>query len=357
MTTLNWSRSTYSTACVSSNRCEPCRALSSLLSNSRRLTSPVRASCEAWYELPLHAPFAADIAEHHDRADHVADTVTDRCRRVLYRYFLTTTSDQDRIFGKRYDAAFFQTPHNRVFHGRARMLVYDHHNFGDVLVSCAAQLPPGEILRNGIHVIDIAIGVRCNDAVTDRLQRYLRTFLLFEDPGFGAFAIGDIGNRAFVRREAARPVVDRPRILENDNLATILASQPVFEVLDDAVSLQAREYPVPVDRVGVQHLHANSLEIIDAVVSQHLHQRAVRRDDLAGARRNVNAVDDVFEQAAISRLAAAPPQLVLLAFYGNTDEARHAAQLTELFSGRRATFAEIHVHRAKYPIGCAVDDK
>ncbi len=235
-------------------------------------------------ELAEQARFFADIMEHHDRADDIADAITNGCRRVLNRNLFAIPRNQNRVFCERNDTTFLQTAYYRVFDRSSRMLVNDHHDLCHAGALCTADVPAREVLRDGINVIDIAVRVCRNDAVADRLQSNLRSLLLFEHTRFRVFAIRDIRDSAFVCSEPAFVVVDGPRVFQDDDLATILTSQPVFKILDDTFRLETRQNALAIDWIHIKHRrHTSGFELLDTVVSEHLHESRVRRNDFAFA--------------------------------------------------------------------------
>ncbi len=151
------------------------------------------------------------------------------------------------------------------------MLVDDRHDLGNGLVARAADIPPGQVLGDRVDVIDTPVRISGDHAIADGLQRHLGALLFLEDPRFGALAIGDVGNRALVGDDVAILVVDGPRVLEDHDFPAVLAAQPVLEILDEALCLEAGEHALAVDGVDVQHRRsAGRLEFFGAVVAEHL---------------------------------------------------------------------------------------
>ena len=208
---------------------------------------------------------------------------------------------------------------------------------------------PVRSCATGIDVVHAALGIGRDNAVADRLQRYLGPLLFFEDARLGTFAVGNIGDRALVCDDLAVVVVHRARILEHDDFATVLAAQTVLEILDHALRFEACEDALAIDRIDVQHGRvADALEVLGAVVAEHLDQRRIGRDQLAVARGDVDAVDHVLEQAAIAHFGVLELALVELAFDGDARQASHATQLVELIGGRPARLVDVHVERTDH---------
>ena len=162
--------------------------------------------------------------EYDDGTDDIADPVSDRCRRVLDRDFVAVFVNQDRVVVERNYAPVLQTTHDRVFDRRASMLVDDRHDFCDRLAANAAHVKSRQALRNGIDVVDTALGVCRDDTVTDRLQRYLRALFFLKYARFGELAISDVGDCSFVRDDRAIVVVNGTGILEYHYFPTVFAT-------------------------------------------------------------------------------------------------------------------------------------
>ncbi len=227
------------------------------------------------------------------------------------------------------------------------MFIDDRHDFGDRLAASAAHVPTRQVLSHGIDVVNVAICIGRNDAITDGLQRHLRPLLFLKHARLGAFAVGNIGDSAFVRDDVFIVVIDSTRIFEDDNFGAILASQAVLEILDDTLRFQPGEHALAVDRVDVQHRRlADCLHFLDAVVAQHLNERRVSRYEFAFARRDVDTVHHVFEQPAIAGFTVSQLVLVLLPLDRDAGEARHATQLVQLICGWFTRIVYIDVHRA-----------
>ena len=116
----------------------------------------------------------------------------------------------------------------------------------------AAHVKASEVLRNGIDVVDTAIGVCRDNTVADRLKRYLRPLFLFEHTRFGDLAICNVCNRSLVCDDLAIIIVHGAGILEHYDFPTVFAAQPVLEVLNKSLRLKPCEYALMVDRVHVQ---------------------------------------------------------------------------------------------------------
>ena len=132
-------------------------------------------------------------------------------------------------------------------------------------------------------------------------------------------------------------VINGACILENNDHGAILATQSILEILDNTLGFQPGEYAFAVDRVDVQlSCLADRFHFLDTVVAQHFNQCRVRCNQVAVARRNIDTIDHVFEQAAITCFTAAQLFLVLSPLDRNTGEASHTAEFVQFIRGRRA---------------------
>ena len=293
--------------------------------------------------------------EDHYGTDDVADAIADRRRGILNRHFIAAPGNEYRVFGERNDTAFLEASHNRVVDGRARVLVDDRHDIDDGLAARATHVPPRQVLRHRIDVIDTAVGVSCDHAVADGLQRDLRTLLFLENAGFRMFAVGDIGDRSFVRDNVAIVIVNGAPILQNDNFLAVLAPQPVLEVLDESLGLETSKNALAVDRIDVQHRGtAGCLQILHAVETEHFDERGIRGNKVAVARGDIHPVDDVFEQAPVAGLGTAETIFVQLPLDRDTCKSRHAAEFVELVRRWTAWLGEVNIQCAYHAAGCTV---
>ncbi len=147
--------------------------------------------------------------EDHYGTDDVTNAISNGRRRVLNWNFVTVFRNQDGIFGKRDDAAFLKATNHGILYRCTRVFIHYHHDIGDGRTASATHVPSGKILSNRVDVIDVAVRVRRNNAITNRLQRNLCALFLLENPGLGAFAIGNIGNGAFMGNDLPIVIDDR----------------------------------------------------------------------------------------------------------------------------------------------------
>ena len=169
------------------------------------------------------------------------DAIADRRGGILDRDFLTAAIDQHRLVGDRDDAPFAQRARHGIFERLARRFVEDVEDFAQRLAARLARLPAGQILGDRIQVLDAAFGVGRDHGVADRLQRDLRLFLLLEHRGFGALALADVGDRAFVADELAVLVAHGARALDHGQRRAVDASQLELGVAHLAVALERRD--------------------------------------------------------------------------------------------------------------------
>src|SRR5210317_65499 len=168
---------------------------------------------------------------------------------------------------------------------------------------CISHIPPGQILGNGIYIVNAAFCVGGDNAITDRLKGYLRSFLFRENASLRHLAFRDVGYRSFVGNDIAVVIVDSTRVFQNDNLPAVFSTQAIFEVLYDALRLQPCENPLAINGIHVKHGRATStFQIINTIEAEHIDKRRVYGDDFTIPRSYVNAIHNVLEQATISRL-------------------------------------------------------
>ena len=164
------------------------------------------------------------------------------------------------------------------------MIIDDHHDVSHGDAARAAHVPARQILRDRVDVVDLAVSVRRDHAVTNRLQRDLRAFLFFENSCFGTLAFGDVSDRALVCNDLAVVIFDGARILENDDFAAVLAAQAILKILHNVLRFESCENAFSIDRIHIQYgRFAGGLQVRDAFVAQHLNQCRICSDDIAFA--------------------------------------------------------------------------
>ena len=146
-------------------------------------------------------------------------------------------------------ATFFETLCDRIAERLAARIVYEADDFRDRPPQRLTTLPPGQILRRRIHVIDAAAHVRRNDAVADRFERDLSTFLFPEQSMFQALATTYIQRRCQDRR--------RPPVLDTAAARLVPATTPLVVEQLDLVA--------PRDRLFVQDAAGNFKEQVPEV--------------------------------------------------------------------------------------------
>src|SRR5690606_22597962 len=91
-------------------------------------------------------------------------------------------------------------------------------------------LPAGQLLRDGVQVLDVAVRVDREHCVADRLERDLRPLLLAEQRALRRLPLRHVGDRAFDVALLAVVARDEPRVLDDDDLRAVLTAQPVLPV-------------------------------------------------------------------------------------------------------------------------------
>ena len=226
------------------------------------------------------------------------------------------------------------------------MLIDDRHDLVDRLATSAANVPAGEVLCDRVDVVDATLGVGRDNAITDRLQRYLGTLFFPEDPGLRLLALGDVRDRALVGDDRSVLIANRARVLEHDNLFAVLAPQAIFKILDDALCFQLREHALAVDRIDIQHGRtAGRLEVIRAVVTEHINQCRVDGNDVSVPGGDVHTFDDILKQTPVAGLAVLESFFVELLLDRDAGKPGHAPELVEFVGRGQARLVEVNIQR------------
>src|SRR5690606_33487365 len=173
-------------------------------------------------------------------------------------------------------------------------------------------LPAGQLLRDGVQVLDVAVRVDREHCVADRLERDLRPLLLAEQRALRRLPLRHVGDRAFDVALLAVVARDEPRVLDDDDLRAVLTAQPVLPVARTAVLLELEREPLALLRLDSELRERPPAELGRAREPEHRDERRIDRQQLAGGRGLKDAVDDVVEQRTEPGLAVAELRLVLL---------------------------------------------
>ena len=276
-------------------------------------------------EPAMQLPLLAHVVEHHHGADDLAVAVLDRRRGVLNRDRRAVARDEHDVVRERDDAPFLQAARDGVRDGFARRLVGQADDRLDRQPLSLARFPPRQLLGDGIQVLDVAARIGRHDRVADRLQRYLRAFLLVEQRALGGLALRDVRDRAFEIQRAAVGRRHEPRVLDDDDDAARTRAQLILEMAHPAVALELADEARALLRIHEELRHVAAAERGAILEAEHLHERRVGRQELAARRRLIDAVDDVVEQRPEARLAVAQRGLVLLAANRDARELSQAA--------------------------------
>ena len=135
----------------------PCSAACSRASNSRRLISPVSASCAAWKASARRSRRSRVTSWNTTTApDDAAAAVADRRRRILDRLLLSLAVEQCAVVGRPDAGAAAQRAQQRVLERLARGVVDEAQHLADRPALHLGQRPAGQLLGHRIHVVDAA---------------------------------------------------------------------------------------------------------------------------------------------------------------------------------------------------------
>ena len=133
-----------------------------------------------------------NIVKHKNAAGYTTLTITDRrCGTFDVELIAIAPNQQCRPY--RFNRTI--TPNRygqRVFERLTGLFMEGTKNFIDGTSARIVNLPACQLLRDRIDVLNNAITIRRDDAVTNRLQRNLRAFLFPEQRVFVKFAFRDI---------------------------------------------------------------------------------------------------------------------------------------------------------------------
>ena len=104
--------------------------------------------------------------------------------------------------------------------------------------------------------------------------------------------------------------------------------------------------PLAIVRFDAKVVHSASAQFVQGLVAEHRDERGIRGNQLAVERALIDAVDDVVEQRAKTRLADAQRRLVLLAAYRDAGELGQTRGEIELLCLRPARRLEVDRERA-----------
>ena len=132
--------------------------------------------------------FEGDVAEDHDDAGDLAGRVADGGSAVVDGEFGAVLAHQGGVVGDGDDALQALHLDDGIFDGLAGDLVDDVEDLIEREVACLGLGPSGEFLGDGVHHLDAAFGVACDDSVADGGKRGAQVLLGLEEL-FGAAAL------------------------------------------------------------------------------------------------------------------------------------------------------------------------
>ena len=248
----------------------------------------------------VEVPGLTDIVENQHTARNAAAAVSYRRRRAFDVKLVAIASYQQRRSHRLDGAIPANRYRQRILQGFAGLLVKTAKDLVNRPAACVVDLPAGKSLCNGIDILDVAIRIGSDHAVTDRLQRNLRALFLAKKGIFVELSVGNVHLDAEQPLQATVTVDDRFGSALHPAPFTILVLHAMdrlekrrvaFKVLPHP-RLHARHVvrmnkPIPVQRylviIGVVAEHALpaarqidmlrlAVKIPDAVVSRHRNQ-------------------------------------------------------------------------------------
>ena len=221
-------------------------------------------------ERALQPALLADVVEHHDHADQPSTAIADRRRRVLDRDLDAAAVDEQRLLGQLDHAPLAQAADDRVLDRLAARLVDQVDDLADRTARGLGRIPAGELLGDGVQVLDTPFGVGGDDGVADRLQRDLGLLLFLEQLDLGALALRDVRDRALVADDLSVLVADQARVLDYGDDVPVAPAQLVLGVAHYAVAHQTGHHCVAVRGIHIQFARRGQGEqVVRALVAEH----------------------------------------------------------------------------------------
>ncbi len=160
-------------------------------------------------EPPIQFAGFGHVVEDEHAAGDVAFAVADRRCRALDIELVAVAADQQGRAYRLDRAVAAHRDRQRVLERLAGLLVKAAEDLVDRPAAGVVDLPAGEFLGDRVDVLDIALGVGRDDAVTDRVQRDLRALLLAEQRLLVELALGDVVLDTEQAHQAAAIVLQR----------------------------------------------------------------------------------------------------------------------------------------------------
>ena len=121
--------------------------------------------------------------------------------------------DEQRLLVHLYHAPLAQAADDRVLEWQAARLADQVDHLADRTARGLGRIPAGELLGDGVQVLDTPFGVGGDDGVADRLERDLGLPFL-EQLDLGLLAHRDVRDRALVADDLSLLVADESRVLD-----------------------------------------------------------------------------------------------------------------------------------------------
>ena len=214
------------------------------------------------------AALHGDVAEDHDDAGEFAGLVADGCAAVVDGKLGAVLADEDGVVGDADDAVEPLDFGDGVLNRLAGGLVDDVEDFADGAIAGVGFEPSGEFLGDGIHQLDLALGVAGDDTVADGGEGGTEVLLGLEEL-FGAAALqvegaaegcGD-GLEAVAGEEADDEADDQR---EDDEHGKPVAGLPM--PIGDAVDAALLRDPDDLVEQGAHGVHPGPAGKVDVVV-------------------------------------------------------------------------------------------
>ena len=153
-------------------------------------------------------PFCLIVEDEHNTS-YFPFGISYRCTAVCDRTARTIACYEDCMVCQAYYNSFFQYRSNRVHCRRLRLFMNDIKYFIDFFSLCFSFIPPGQHLGNMIHLLNIAVRVGCDNAVTDAVQCGTESLFAFANRLFRPLALGDVLIRAHNTDDAVINIKER----------------------------------------------------------------------------------------------------------------------------------------------------
>src|ERR1700681_4589979 len=338
LTTLNWSRSMYSSAYEPSPRCvQAVVEFAPVDESGERVVTGLPGERAFQASLPGH------VVEHHHRADHLALAVADGGCGFLDGHLVTGARDEHRVIGRRAALGAPEHAGEGVLDGLAGELVDELEHRADRLAARFRNTPGGQGLGDRVNVFDAPCGVGADHRIPDRLQGHLRALLLGEHGLFGALALGDVGDRALVAEDATGAIAHRARVLQDHQLLDVAPAHEELRIPNLPFRLDAAGELGAIGGIPVKRRSARQrVQLLGVAVAEHGDECRIDRQQPAAPPALIDALGDTLEQTAELRLTAAQRFLREAPLDRDARELRGARHDLRLRWRRQSRLAAVH---------------